>query len=120
MVRAGLSAWGANILFAPDGSQVASLPDGRIALYDGETGAPQATLALPSLAPEVWLSYLPDSSGLVVAALDGRTWTVDTRISGWADRACETAGRNLTQDEWKQYFPNRTYEVSCPQWPRGT
>ena len=38
----------------------------------------------------------------------------------WVERACRIAGRNLTQDEWKQFFPNRPYEVTCRQWPAGT
>jgi hypothetical protein len=36
------------------------------------------------------------------------------------DRACRIAGRNLTRDEWEQYYPNRPYEVTCRQWPAGT
>ena len=52
-------------------------------------------------------------------ALDGRTWTVDTRTDTWVQRACKTAGRNLTRGEWKQFFPNRPYQVTCRQWPAG-
>jgi hypothetical protein len=32
-------------------------------------------------------------------------------------QACQSAGRNLTSKEWAQYFPNRAYEITCPQWP---
>jgi hypothetical protein len=66
------------------------------------------------------VSYLSDSTGIRIAATDGRTWSVDTRTSAWVQRACRTAGRNLTQAEWKQYFPNMRYESTCPQWPPGT
>ena len=72
---------------------------------------------LPAGTPEAWLSYLPDGTGLLVTAVDGSTWTVDTRPSAWLERACRTAGRNLTRGEWKEYFPNRPYEVTCRQWP---
>jgi hypothetical protein len=54
---------------------------------------------------------------LVVASTDGRTWTVDTRIDQWDDRACAIAARNLSVEEWEEYFPNVPYERTCPQWP---
>ena len=78
------------------------------------------TIPLPSRTPEARLTYLPDSSGLLVAGIDGRTWTVDTSPDSWVDRACTIAGRNLSREEWKEYFPGRAYEVTCPQWPAGS
>ena len=69
------------------------------------------------LRPEARITYLPDSSGLLVAGIEGSTWTVDTRLDSWVDRACTIAGRNLSHEEWKEYFPDRAYEVTCPQWP---
>ncbi len=110
---------GRNISFAPDGSQLASVIAGWIRLWDGRTGAYQAGIPLPDPTADADVSYLPDGSGLLVSALDGRTWTVDTRTTAWVERACRIAGRNLTRSEWKQFFPNRPYEVTCPQWPAG-
>jgi len=37
--------------------------------------------------------------------------------NSWLVRTCERAGRNLTRDEWSQYFPNEEYRATCPQWP---
>ena len=34
-------------------------------------------------------------------------------------RACQTAGRNLTQAEWAQYLPGTTYRKTCEQWAEG-
>ena len=70
---------------SPDGTQFATLHADRIALFDGTTGAPQGTIPLPSPTPATRIIYLPDSSGLLVAGLDGRTWTVDTRQDPWVD-----------------------------------
>ncbi|RYP87770.1 hypothetical protein EKO23_05125 [Nocardioides guangzhouensis] len=109
----------AAVSFAPDGEEIASVVHGRITLYDGRTAAVRASIPLPAGTPEAWLAYLPDSTGLLVTAVDGSTWTVDTRPSAWLERACRTAGRNLTRDEWTEHFPNRSYEVTCPQWPAG-
>jgi WD40 repeat protein len=44
----------------------------------------------------------------------------DFNPADWPMIACRLAGRNLTQDEWKQYLPGRPYEVTCPQWPAGS
>jgi WD40 repeat protein len=109
--------WGFDRDFAPDGSQVAAVTAEGVSLWDGRTGAYLARLPLPVDPDSVSIAYLGDSSGLVIAAADGRTWTADTRTETWVDRACTIAGRNLTQDEWAAYFPSRPYHATCPQWP---
>ena len=78
-----------------------------------------ANSPLPADAEDVSIAYLADSSGLVIAAADGRTWTADTRTGTWTERACTIAGRNLTQGEWTQFFPSRPYHATCPRWPAG-
>ncbi len=105
---------------SPDGTQFATLDADGIVLFDGTTGARQATIPLPLRTPEARLTYLPDSSGVLVAGIDGRTWTVDTNPDSWSDRACTIAGRNLSRKEWKEHFPGRAYKVTCPQWPAGS
>ena len=111
--------WGYNRDYAPDGRQIAAVTANRISLWDGDTGAYVASLPLPANAGYVSIGYLKDSSGLVIAAADGRTWTADTRTDTWTERACSIAGRNLTKAEWTQYFPSRPYHATCPQWPAG-
>ncbi len=110
--------WGA-AAFAPDGSQYAVAAEGRVRLWDGRTGEYQASLPLPSLIGTSSIAYRPDSTGLVIASTDGRTWTAETRIDEWDDRACAIAGRNLSLTEWEEYFPNAPYERTCPQWPQA-
>jgi DNA-binding SARP family transcriptional activator/WD40 repeat protein len=111
---------GDQLTYAPDGSQFAALQADRIRVWDGRTGVYQVSLALPAdLTTDPSISYLPDSSGLLVTANDGRTWKVNTRTSTWVERACRIAGRNLTQGEWQQFFPGSRYRVTCPQWPAG-
>ena len=111
--------WGSSPTFAPDGSQFALVQAERIRLWDGRTGEYQASLPLPSRTATFSIVYRPDSTGLVIASTDGRTWTVDTRTNKWVDRACATAARNLSVEEWQQFFPAKPYESTCPQWPAG-
>ena len=105
--------------FAHDGSQYAVVQAERIRLWDGQTGEYQASLPLPTRAGTFSISYRPDGTGLVIVSTDGRTWTADTRIERWVDRACAIAGRNLSHEEWDQFFPDRAYERTCQQWPDG-
>jgi WD40 repeat protein len=108
------------VAFAPDGSQFAALQTDRIGLWDGHTGDYQGGLPIPALATGASIRYLPNSSGLLIAARDGRTWTADTRTDTWAQRACTIASRNLTQTEWTRFFPSRPYHATCPNWPAGS
>jgi WD40 repeat protein len=112
--------YGSSATFAPDGSQFAVVQAERIRLFDGRSGDYQASVPLPTRLGTVQIVYRRDSSGLVIASTDGRTWTADTRLATWVDRACATAGRNLSLADWEQYFPNLPYERTCPQWPAGT
>jgi hypothetical protein len=48
---------------------------------------------------------------------DPLLWNADP--AGWVQTACRIAGRNLTQAEWHQYLPDRTYRATCPGWPAG-
>lgn len=117
--RDSKTPWGSSPAYAPDGSQFALVQAERIRLWDGRTGEYQASVPLPTRTGTFSIAYRPDSSGLVIASTDGRTWTVDTRTSTWAARACATAGRNLSVEDWKQFFPGRPYRSTCPQWPSG-
>jgi WD40 repeat protein len=110
---------GSELFYAPDGGQFATLQPERVRLWDGRTGEYQASLPLPSRTAQLSITYLPDSSGLIIATTDGRTWVVDTRTNMWVQRACSIAGRNLTQADWQHFFPNQSYEVTCPEWPAG-
>jgi WD40 repeat protein len=112
-----LADGGGRVAFAPDGRQFAALQLSGIGLWDGHTGDYEGSLPLPALATGASIRYLANSSGLVIAARDGRTWTADTRTDTWAERACTIAGRNLTMAEWEQFFPSRPYHATCPHWP---
>ena len=65
------------------------------------------------------VSFAPDGTWLVSGSGDGtiRSWSlsVDELIA----EACHTAGRNLTLDEWTQYFPTdvSSYRKTRPNLP---
>ena len=84
--------WGAPA-FAPDGSQYAIAEEGRIRLWDGGRGSTRPACRFRA-APGPTRSPIGPTARLVIASTDGSTWTADTRVDQWDDRACAVAGRN--------------------------
>lgn len=63
-------------------------------------------------------SFSPDGKRLATSRPEGgiNIWDVDPAV--WKQRACELAGRNLSQMEWAKYLPNGgNHRKTCDQWP---
>jgi class 3 adenylate cyclase/DNA-binding SARP family transcriptional activator/WD40 repeat protein len=67
-------------------------------------------------------AFQPGSSELLSGstAPNGTAKVWDFDPNDWESLACQIAGHNLTQSEWKQYLPGRPYQSTCPQWPAGS
>jgi WD40 repeat protein len=65
------------------------------------------------------LAFSEDSRRLMSSSADGtvRVWDVDT--SDLVDRARRIAGRNLSAEEWQQYFPGEEYRRTFDEYPEG-
>jgi len=63
------------------------------------------------------LDFNADGSLLVSSGAEIVLWDLSTK--SWLKKACEMAGRNFTQNEWHQYFPDEEYRLTCTQWPAG-
>jgi WD40 repeat protein len=64
------------------------------------------------------LSVSPDGKRL--AAVYGSEQGVvlwDLDLNSWQRKAAQIANRNLTRDEWRQYFPDEPYRVTFPEFP---
>jgi len=61
------------------------------------------------------LAFSPDGSMLVSASHDTSVFSWTMNITSWIERACDRAGRNLTQPEWLRYFPGDVYRKTCPE-----
>jgi hypothetical protein len=41
------------------------------------------------------------------------------KFQAWLDQARRPAGRNLSKEEWEQYFPGEPYRKTFPKLPPG-
>ena len=77
--------------------------DGRVLLWDGVNGelrsalpADYGTWPMPAL--------LPDSRTVILATREptSRVYHWDTDVAHWIEFACQVAGRNLGEEEWRE------------------
>jgi WD40 repeat protein len=107
--------------FSPDGNLLATAGDeGTVFLWDMTSANPAGNpLQLRGRNQILELAFSPDGSELATANQDGvvRLWLPATQ--DLIDLACRTSGRNMTQAEWQQVFPDQPYRKTCPQWPEN-
>jgi WD40 repeat protein len=109
----------AALTFSPDSHWLAIRSYSGIKLIDMEE---------PDINQALLLKGNIESSGELIFSPDGKTLISGNQSSvalwhfSWEDLAslaCQAVGRNLTQLEWQQYFPDEPYRITCPQWPAG-
>lgn len=63
------------------------------------------------------LEFHPEDAYLFSSSSDNtiRMWNID--LETMVDTLCDYTGRNFSNEEWGQYFPDREYKLICPQWP---
>jgi len=103
--------------FNTDGTRfVTSGLDGRVVLWDGLTGERLADVQPLGPAFEAGVAFLPDGHTVTIAASNGQLFRWDTDPAAWLAYACQVAGRNLSEEEWRSVFGSDPYGETCPQW----
>ena len=92
---------------------VTGAANGIASLWDGRTGQLLASITADTSEP-VRPTILDDGHTAMLTARDGAVYTWDTLPESWVAAACAIAGRNLTEEEWRDAFGDRAYRPSCP------
>jgi WD40 repeat protein len=109
-----------SLAFGPDGILASGSADTTIILWNATNPAAPAQLG-PALAANQGaisaLEFEPGDGWLASGDGTGRVVFWDLTPLGLSTRGCERAGRNLTAEEWSNYFPGEAYHRTCRQWP---
>ena len=115
-----------SLAFSPDGQMLVSgRQDSTLILWDTEAitttnpkpigdpllGSPSSIRSLAFSADGQTLSSADERGGILA-------W--DVSLDSWIERNCALAKRNLNEDEWAKYLPNKPYpssaeEMTCPK-----
>ncbi len=110
------------LAFSSDGATLVSIgKDGQIIFWNvnpesATFGQPYGPpIDGPRLGELPYISFSQDASALVTSRPDGSLifWNLD--IESWRSLACQRAGRNLTQEEWRHFFGEEPYHQTCPE-----
>ena len=115
-VRAAVSGVRGDIVsvaFSPDGSQVLTTSTGPdVALWDANTAELLSRFPLP-VGQQVTSGQLRADGVVTVSAISGDTYEWDPSPSAATDYACAVAGRDLTEQEWRDAFGDVPYRSTC-------
>lgn len=106
------------VAFSPDGALLASgYADGSVQLWDVASRQPFGPLLIGHADAVRHLAFSRDGTLLLSIGGDGtvRHWDLD--MASLEKGACQTANRNLTPQEWRQYLGDVPYHKTCPSIP---
>jgi WD40 repeat protein/DNA-binding SARP family transcriptional activator len=101
---------------SPDGRTVAAAGGhGQVVMWDVATRTVLGRSFTPVVGPRdnLTAAFTPDGARLFILSETGEGWVWNVDPSSWESRACQIAGRSMTQAEWSLYLPDRPYQATC-------
>ena len=103
-----------SIAFSPDSKFLASGSDnGSFQLWDLSSTTLQPVTVFGHELDVTSIQFSSDNQWIITRSADQtmRYWSY--RLDDVIHKACSLAGRNLTLEEWKHYFPDEEYRETC-------
>ncbi len=102
-----------SVSYSPDGSRVVTTSAGPdVAMWDPDTGALLSRFPLP-VGQQATSAQVNDDGVVTVAAGSGDAFRWDPSPRAVIDYVCEVAGRDLTEQEWRDAFGDIAYRSTC-------
>lgn len=115
------------VAFSPDGKLLVSggcrgaslgfCVQGQIIIWDTKSGKPIGNPLIVA-GGEIY-KIVFGADGIMATEGVGKVTIWEMKPTAWEKSECLRAGRNFTQEEWAEYFPNEDYRITCSQWPAG-
>jgi WD40 repeat protein/DNA-binding SARP family transcriptional activator len=104
------------VAFSPDGSTLMSIgSEGDLVLSEGVSGQARAELRPGETDRQGAIGFRPDGHTAIIGYGDGSVIAFETNAEAWMAHACDVAGRNLTNDEWRAAFGDDERHPTCPE-----
>jgi WD40 repeat protein/DNA-binding SARP family transcriptional activator len=100
---------------SPNGRTLVATGPGQVVMWDIATRTVLGRSFFPGVGPgdNLTAAFTPDGARLIILSETGEGWVWNVDPSSWESRACQIAGRSMTQAEWKLYLPDRSYHATC-------
>jgi DNA-binding SARP family transcriptional activator/WD40 repeat protein len=101
-----------------DGRTLVAAGEGLVTVWDVATGSVLGQSWFPGVGPQdedptLAAAFTSDGRKLFIVLETGEAWVWDVDPVSWEARACQIAGRSLTQAEWSVNLPDRPYHATC-------